>query len=867
MGKASLKHVLRKFLADFEDLEKRKKNSEEDVFHREFHSLKELTENSKTDPNYSCSEGLKDVNRRKNRYKDILPYDYTRVVISEYPGVPGSDFINANYVKGSTGSTRAYIASQGPLPNTLVDFWRLIWECEVTLIVMACNERESGKYKCESYWPPNCDEVEQYGNITVKLVKWRQVCPDFLVRTLQIDQDGVERTVCQFHYTTWPDHSVPPHVLPILELIRLMRDVQATETRPILIHCSAGCGRTGTICSIDYVWALLRSGKLNEDFNLYSIIREMRKQRIAMVQTYEQYVLCYRAVAALFRQQLKIIDAHTYENLDEDGQPLLFRSVDDDARTSSGTDSSEERSSYSGKSLKSDQSIPNPVEIVLGAHHTPDSEDNDSPLFIEPEPSYSADTSFDFKQEKLVGKATVIRRPSIAKLKAMFEGVNMNQDASRRSAVRRSQSTKERSRPLSALRHASISDYDDVFLRNNAAVVSEIQSIYGTKQKPNESETSISPNLPSQLFMPGPSKVLVPTNHSTEPTYGQLPPRPSSQESDNITNAPPKPPRTFEHNVNRNARLARNVYPGVKQVVRVAATTVPKLSSNDDRTANDHRAYQLHISTPNLAIAAPHFSVPNPNLVAYPIQRLSDTDLSRSSQTTNIDQSYRIKQDNGQTMNRTSPSHAIYGPIGMKSSFPFPTSSLLGNQRKFVPSGNVIPMQRRPGVVMNQRPRSTHEPIYNVLPGRQQMTSNVPLRRPNIPIVTYVRPQTNSRIQVRSTPNMDNRTAEAKPIAKVANNVATANVQPVPYTSQDNLDKEVKKEKPSKNNQASPKKNAFSIPFFGKSKQRPKRKSDKVHAVVQNPQSHLQINTNPVNGTIRPPHSHRFSPPAQWTQV
>lgn len=108
----------------------------------------------------------------------------------------------------------------------------------------------------------------QFCFLLVKLVKWRQVCPDFLVRTLSITADNCERTVCQFHYTTWPDHGVPNSVQPILEVVRLMRDVQVSESRPILVHCSAGCGRTGTICSIDYVWALLRTGKLNEgNFN------------------------------------------------------------------------------------------------------------------------------------------------------------------------------------------------------------------------------------------------------------------------------------------------------------------------------------------------------------------------------------------------------------------------------------------------------------------------------------------------------------------------------------------------------------------------------------------------------------------------
>ena len=169
----------------------------------------------------------------------------------------------------------------------------------------------------------------------VKLVKWRNVCPDFLVRTLEIRQDTIVRTVIQFHYGSWPDHGVPAAVTPILELVRLMRDVQATETRAILVHCSAGCGRTGTICSIDYVWALLRAGKLDADFSLYKIIYEMRKQRIAMVQTLEQYMLCYKAVAALFEQQLKIIDAHTYENLDEDGEPLFLRSLSMQSNSSS----------------------------------------------------------------------------------------------------------------------------------------------------------------------------------------------------------------------------------------------------------------------------------------------------------------------------------------------------------------------------------------------------------------------------------------------------------------------------------------------------------------------------------------------------
>lgn len=322
----SLKTILKNFLNHVDKLESQKKLGQ-DPFEEEFQKLKDLTEQLKHDPNYSCSQGECDVNRRKNRYKDILPYNYTRVVLSEYPGVPGSDYINANYIKGGSGSL-AYIASQGPLPNTMVDFWRMIWECEVQVVVMACKEQESGKYKCECYWPEE-GEQRQYGNITVELVKWRQVCPDFLVRTLKACWEDETRTICQFHYATWPDHGVPTSVQPILELVRLVRDCQASEALPVLVHCSAGCGRTGTICAIDYVWGLMRMGKLTKSFSLYEIAAEMRRQRVAMVQTKEQYYLVHRAVTAMFEQQLRVIDSHTYENVDEDGEPLVWKELRD----------------------------------------------------------------------------------------------------------------------------------------------------------------------------------------------------------------------------------------------------------------------------------------------------------------------------------------------------------------------------------------------------------------------------------------------------------------------------------------------------------------------------------------------------------
>jgi len=320
-----LKTILQNFLNHVGTLEA-KKGERDDQYEKEFQSLKGFSDELKSQTEFSSSEGDRDVNRKKNRYKDILPFNYTRVLLSDYPGVPGSDYINANYIKGASGSN-AYIACQGPLPHTVNDFWRMVVECEVQVIVMACNEQEGGKHKCECYWTPDDQGEKQFGKFFVSLLKSREICPDFLVRTMRLEWAGEggkqeERTVCQFHYSAWPDHGIPTQVKPLLEMVRLIRDCQASETLPVLIHCSAGCGRTGTICAIDFVWGLLRTGKLSGEFSLYELVKDMRRQRIAMVQTVEQYVLCHRAVKELFLEQLRVIDSHPYENVGDDGRPL-----------------------------------------------------------------------------------------------------------------------------------------------------------------------------------------------------------------------------------------------------------------------------------------------------------------------------------------------------------------------------------------------------------------------------------------------------------------------------------------------------------------------------------------------------------------
>ncbi|XP_076042974.1 uncharacterized protein LOC143026451 isoform X4 [Oratosquilla oratoria] len=332
--KLPLRTILQNFINHVDTLEVKRREGDDGQYEAEFQELKILTESLKGLAEYSCLEGEKEVNRRKNRYKDILPYDYSRVTLSPFPGVPGSDYINANYIRGASGS-RAYIACQGPLAHTVADLWRMVVECEVQVIIMASNEMEGGKHKCENYWVSSPGEERQYGNVTVSFVKARQVCPDFLVRTLKLKHTSdsgkiEERTICQFHYTLWPDHGVPDTVRPLLDMVRLVRDCQASETLPVLVHCSAGCGRTGTICAIDYVWGLLRAGRLTENLNVFALISDMRRQRVAMVQTKEQYILLHRAIREFFKERLKVIDAHPYENIATDGTPLILREKEND---------------------------------------------------------------------------------------------------------------------------------------------------------------------------------------------------------------------------------------------------------------------------------------------------------------------------------------------------------------------------------------------------------------------------------------------------------------------------------------------------------------------------------------------------------
>ncbi|XP_053102713.1 tyrosine-protein phosphatase non-receptor type 22 isoform X2 [Hemicordylus capensis] len=293
---------------NLERAKSRKFNREE--FTNEFLKLKRQSATYRTDKIYPTATAERPENTSKNRYKDILPYDHSRVKLSLITSDKDSQYINANFIKG-VYEPSAYIATQGPLPTTIVDFWRMIWEYKVLVVVMACMEFEMGKKKCERYWVDVDESPLQLGPFSI-FCEAEAKRNEYVIHTLKVKVNDSEiRTVYHFHYKNWPDHDVPSSIDPILQLISEMRSYQAHSNVPVCIHCSAGCGRTGVICAIDYTWTLLKDGILPMNFNIFNLIQEMRTQRPLIVQTQEQYKLVYDAVIELFKRQIEVLSNHS----------------------------------------------------------------------------------------------------------------------------------------------------------------------------------------------------------------------------------------------------------------------------------------------------------------------------------------------------------------------------------------------------------------------------------------------------------------------------------------------------------------------------------------------------------------------------
>ncbi|XP_075181593.1 receptor-type tyrosine-protein phosphatase beta-like [Anomaloglossus baeobatrachus] len=226
-------------------------------------------------------------NREKNRYTNVLPYDVSRVVLSSL-GDPTEDYINANYIPGYN-SPKEYIAAQGPLPRTVNDFWRMVWEKDVLAIIMLTKCVELGKVKCEEYWPHRSARI--YGNLSVSMND-ETVLQDWTTRdfTLVNMKTRQSKAVRHFHFTAWPDHGVPKATSVLIEFIRLVREYVTNDDSmrsPMVVHCSAGVGRTGTFIALDRI---MKQIEVESQIDVYGVVCDLRMHRALMVQTENQYI-------------------------------------------------------------------------------------------------------------------------------------------------------------------------------------------------------------------------------------------------------------------------------------------------------------------------------------------------------------------------------------------------------------------------------------------------------------------------------------------------------------------------------------------------------------------------------------------------
>ncbi|XP_038573213.1 receptor-type tyrosine-protein phosphatase N2-like [Micropterus salmoides] len=246
------------------------------------------------EPN-ACTIGLKDGNAKKNRSTAVVAYDHSRITLKVENSQGNSDYINASAIMDHDPRNPAYIATQGPLPSTVADFWQMVWENGCVVIVMLTPLVESGVKQCYHYWPDEGSNL--YHIYEVNLVSEHIWCDDFLVRSFYLKnmQTNETRTVTQFHFLTWLNQNVPETSRTLLDFRRKVNKCYRGRSCPIIVHCSDGAGRSGTYILVDMV--LNKMAKGAKEIDIAATLEHLRDQRPGMVQTKDQFEFALTTVA------------------------------------------------------------------------------------------------------------------------------------------------------------------------------------------------------------------------------------------------------------------------------------------------------------------------------------------------------------------------------------------------------------------------------------------------------------------------------------------------------------------------------------------------------------------------------------------
>ncbi|XP_035762942.1 phosphatidylinositol phosphatase PTPRQ isoform X1 [Neolamprologus brichardi] len=284
----SLKPVNKKsFLQHVEDL----CANDNSKFQEEFSELPKLLQDLAT------TDADLPWNKSKNRFPNIKPYNNNRVKLLSEPGTAGSDYINASFVSGYL-CPNEFIATQGPLPGTVADFWRMIWETGTRTIAMLTQCYEKGRIRCHKYWPEDNKPMSVFSDILISKVS-EEVFPDWTIRTLKVEKHGHYILVRHFNYTSWPEHGVPESCSTLIKFVKAVR-MHRQDNSTIVVHCSAGVGRTGVFIALDHLIQHVR----DHDFvDIYGLVAELRSERMCMVQNLAQYIFLHQSTLELLNNK------------------------------------------------------------------------------------------------------------------------------------------------------------------------------------------------------------------------------------------------------------------------------------------------------------------------------------------------------------------------------------------------------------------------------------------------------------------------------------------------------------------------------------------------------------------------------------